>query len=96
MYAATVFALAAERLSEAQAIRVIRLIASVGPLPPLTGIRAATLKKLLSADKKARSGRVRWVLPRRIGKVEWGVELPWNLVTHALNELPAIAARAAG
>ncbi|MGC1385232.1 MAG: 3-dehydroquinate synthase [Candidatus Acidiferrales bacterium] len=95
MYAATLFALATERLSEAQAIRVIRLIASVGPLPPLTGIRAAALKRLLSADKKSRSGRVRWVLPRRIAKVEWGVELPWNLVVRALNELPAIAAKAA-
>jgi 3-dehydroquinate synthase len=95
MYAATLFALATDRLSERDALRVIQLVASVGPLPPIAGIRAAALKKILSADKKARSGRVRWVLPRRIGKVEWGIELPWSLVTCALNELPAIAARAA-
>jgi hypothetical protein len=35
------------------------------------------------------------VLPRRIGKVEWGIELPWPLVNRALIELPALAAAAA-
>jgi 3-dehydroquinate synthase len=95
MYAATLFALATERLSEAAAVRIIRLIASVGPLPSLAGIRASALRKLLNADKKTRAGRVRWVLPSRIGKVEWGIELPWKLVARAMSELPAIAAKAA-
>jgi 3-dehydroquinate synthase len=95
MHAATLFAHATGRSSEKDAMRVMRLIASVGPLPPLDGIRASALKKLLSADKKARAGRVRWVLPRRIGKVEWGIELPWPLVQRALIELPALAAAAA-
>jgi 3-dehydroquinate synthase len=91
MIAATVFALATERLNEADAARTIRLIASVGPLPTLKGIRAAQLRPILLGDKKSRGGKIRWVLPRRIGRVEWGVELPWKLVHKGLSELPGIA-----
>jgi 3-dehydroquinate synthase len=94
MYAATLFALATDRLGERDALRVIRLIGAVGPLPSLAGVRVPALRKLLLADKKARAGQVRWVLPRRIGKVEWGIELPWSLVVNVMRELPAIAAKA--
>jgi 3-dehydroquinate synthase len=91
MIAATLFALATGRFSESDAARTIRLIASVGPLPRLKGIRAAQLRLILSGDKKSRGGKVRWVLPRRIGKVEWGVELPWALVARGFAELSGIA-----
>jgi 3-dehydroquinate synthase len=94
MLAATLFGLATGRFRESEAIRVIRLISSVGPLPPLSGIRASHLRPILAGDKKARSGQVLWVLPRRIGKVEWGVGLPWPLVQHTFAELPAISATA--
>jgi hypothetical protein len=52
------------------------------------------LRPILAGDKKARGGRVLWVLPRRIGKAEWGIEIPWKAVTRAFAELPAIAAEA--
>ncbi|MGA8981661.1 MAG: 3-dehydroquinate synthase family protein, partial [Candidatus Acidiferrales bacterium] len=94
MLAATVFGLATGRLGESQATRVIRLISSVGPLPSLKGIRATQLRPILAGDKKARSGRVLWVLPCHIGKVQWGVNLPWPLVQRTLAELPAISALA--
>lgn len=94
MLAATLFGLATGRIRESEAIRVIRLISSVGPLPPLSGIRASHLRPILAGDKKARSGQILWVLPRRIGKVEWGVGLPWPLVQHTFAELPAISATA--
>jgi 3-dehydroquinate synthase len=94
MLAATLFGFATGRFRESEAIRVIRLIASVGPLPPVSGIRSAQLHPILAGDKKARSGRVLWVLPRRIGKVEWGVGLPWPLVQRTFAELPAISATA--
>src|SRR5580704_7980977 len=89
MYAATLFAHATNRLSERDALRILKLIGAVGPLPSLAGIRLPALRKLLVADKKARAGQVRWVLPRRIGKVEWGIELPWKLVVTAMKDLPA-------
>jgi 3-dehydroquinate synthase len=94
MLAATLFGLATGRLRESEATRVLRLISNVGPLPSLAGIRAARLRPILAGDKKARSGRVLWVLPRRIGRVEWGVELPWPLVQRTFAELPALSALA--
>ncbi len=96
IYAATLLGLATMRIPESEATRVIRLVASVGPLPPLGAIRAAQLRRILAGDKKARGGRVRWVLPRRIGKVQRGVELPWKLVARAISELAEIDAKARG
>ncbi len=94
MLAATLFGLATGRLSESEATRVVRLISNVGPLPSLDGIHATRLRPILAGDKKARSGRILWVLPRRIGKVQWGVALPWPIVQRTFAELPAISASA--
>ena len=94
MLAATLFGLATGRLRENEATRMMRLIASVGPVPSLAGIRAAQLRPILAGDKKARGGRVLWVLPRRLGKVEWGIDLPWALVSRTFAELPALSAQA--
>src|SRR5580658_8630159 len=94
MLAATLFGLATDRLRESEATRMLRLIASVGPVPSLAGVRAAQLRPILAGDKKARGGRVLWVLPRRVGKVEWGVDLPWTLVSRTFAELPALSATA--
>src|SRR6202007_1061053 len=54
MIGATLFGLATDRLREPEATRILRLIASVGPVPSLTGIRAAQLRPILAGDKKAR------------------------------------------
>ncbi len=94
MIFATMAAVAVNRLREADAIRIIRLVASVGPLPSLGNIRAPQLRPILAGDKKARSGRVLWVLPQRIGKTVWGQEIPWPIVARTFAELPAIAAQA--
>ena len=91
MVAATMMALGVGRLSDSDATRIIRLVASVGPLPPLGNIRATQLRPILAGDKKARGGRVLWVLPRRIGKTEWGVDVPWPMVAQAFNGLAGIA-----
>jgi 3-dehydroquinate synthase len=96
LYAATLLGLATTRIPESEATRVIRLVASVGPLPRLGAIRAAQLRRILAGDKKARGGRVRWVLPRRIGKVQRGVELPWKLIARTISELAEIDAKARG
>ena len=94
MIAATLLAVAQGRLGDRAAACIIRLVASVGPLPPVRGIRATALQPILTSDKKARGGRVRWVLPRRIGQTQWGIEIPWPVVARAFMELPAIASRA--
>ena len=94
MIAATMMALGVGRISDSDATRIIRLVASIGPLPPLGNIRASQLRPILAGDKKARGGRVLWVLPRRIGKTEWGIEVAWPAVARTFKDLGDIAARA--
>jgi 3-dehydroquinate synthase len=96
MIAATLLAVATEGLSTKDASRIIRLVTAVGPLPNVPAIRTAELRTLLARDKKAQSGRVRWVLPRRLGKVEWGIELPWPLIVKVVRALPAVVKEAHG
>jgi 3-dehydroquinate synthase len=96
MYGATLLALATGRIAESEATRIIRLVASVGPLASLGKIRAEQLRPIIAGDKKARGGRVRWVLPRHVGRVQRGVELPWKLIARAISELPEIDAKARG
>lgn len=94
MMAATIIASATNNLSEEQALRILRLIVRIGPLPPLGKISPAGLRSILASDKKARSGRVRWVLPRRIGKAQWGVEVPWPVVSEAIAGMAKVDAAA--
>jgi 3-dehydroquinate synthase len=96
MLAATLLGAALGRIGEREAARIIRVIASVGPLPSLAGISTDALGKIVAGDKKALRGKARWVLPVQIGKVRWGEELPWKLAARAFGELPEIAARARG
>src|SRR5882757_8216033 len=54
--------------------RIISLIARVGPLPAWPDASVARLIAAMQADKKTRAGRLRFVLPEKIGKVRCGVE----------------------
>jgi len=90
MQAATLLALATNRLDASAAARIIRVVASVGPLPALPDIGWNRLRVILAGDKKTRGGRVLWVLPRRIGKTEWGIEIPWPLLTSVVRALPQL------
>ena len=94
MMAATLLGVAMNRTRESDATRIFRLIASVGPLPSLAGIRASELRRIMAGDKKARGGRVLWVLADAIGRTKWDAEVPWPIVARALSELPRIAAQA--
>ena len=94
MHMATLLGAATSRIGEPQAARIIRLVACVGPLPSVGKIPAAQLRQLMAGDKKTRSGQVRWVLLRQIGKAQHGVVLPWKLISRTISELPEIAAKA--
>jgi 3-dehydroquinate synthase len=91
MVAATLLGVAENQIRERDALRIIRLVMSIGPLPPLAGIHARELRRIISGDKKSRRGRVLWVLPAGIGIVKWGREVPWTIVARAIAELPSIA-----
>ena len=94
MVAATLLGVAVNQIHEREALRMIRLIMSIGPLPPLVGIHARELRQIILGDKKSRGGRVLWVLPAGIGKVKCGREVPWPIVVRAIAEMPSIAMRA--
>jgi len=66
--------------------RIARVIASVGPLPAWPAVSAATLIAAMQADKKTRAGRLRFVLPERIGTVQCGVEAEDEMLKRVLRE----------
>jgi 3-dehydroquinate synthase len=72
-----------------QGLRVEELVRRVGPLPPMPRTAAARLVEIMGADKKTRGGKLRFVLPRRIGKVETISDVPGDVVLAVLNELRA-------
>jgi len=94
MMAVTLLGLARNQIPDRDAVRILRLIASVGPLPSFGAVRAQDLRTIMTGDKKSRAGRILWILPAGIGKANWGREVPWPQVARAISELPMIATRA--
>lgn len=88
MLAATRIAIAMERLGQKHAQRIFSLIARCGTLPRLPRVSYDALLRTISADKKSRGGRIGWVLPRRIGAVDFGVDVPDKIVASCWRELP--------
>jgi 3-dehydroquinate synthetase len=73
----------------AQAQRVEALIRRVGPLPAPPADKPERLIRIMGADKKTRGGKLRFVLPNRIGHVETMPEIPMRLVRGVLSSLSA-------
>lgn len=96
MLGATLIAVGMDRLSEKDASHIVSLVARCGPLPRLPRVPPAALLRAIASDKKSRAGRVRWVLPQRIGAADLGVDVPGKMVAMAWRELPAFFARARG
>jgi 3-dehydroquinate synthase len=88
MLAATQIAVEEGLLARGEAMRIRRLIASVGPLPRLGRIVLPGLLERMRADKKTRDGQLRWVLPRRIGRVEFGARVSRATALDVLRDLP--------
>ena len=87
MIAAALLAITTQHLRPEAAARIIRLVRRAGPLPALPRIKPAALLQAMRTDKKSRGGRLRFVLPREIGRCEFGVEVPDNLVVAVWEEL---------
>jgi 3-dehydroquinate synthase len=96
MMGATLLAVAGNRLDFEDAVRILDLTARVGPLPPLDGVRGDRIVEIIRGDKKSREGRAQWVLPREIGVVQRGIEVPDAVVRKAFVELPRLFAAARG
>ncbi len=87
MIAASLLAVATDHLTPQAAARIISLVIRIGPLPRLPGVSDRQIVASMRSDKKSRAGRLRFVLPRKIGRAEWGVEVPDDLVGAVWREL---------
>jgi len=92
LLAATLVAVAFDKMTVTDATRVGHLVGRVGPLPALPAMSAARLWQIIQADKKARRGGVRWVVPLGIGCAERGIRLPELLFRRIWAELPFVVA----
>jgi 3-dehydroquinate synthase len=93
MLAAARLAVEKGMLSSVEEERIAKMIASVGPLPPWPSAPAARLIAAMQADKKTRAGRLRFVLPERIGTVRCGVEADEEMLVRVLRECSLAAAQ---
>ncbi len=84
--AAGLLALRTGRFSEEEHLRVLGTTALLG-MPLRTSIGVEETLAAMQSDKKKRAGKLRFVLPRAIGDVEYGVEVPERTVRGVLAQL---------
>jgi 3-dehydroquinate synthase len=93
MIAASKLGVANGLFSPRDAGRLTGLISRVGPLPSWPSASAARLIAAMQADKKTRAGRLRFVLPQRIGKVRCGVQVDSKILLQILRECASASSR---
>jgi 3-dehydroquinate synthase len=64
-----------ELISGEDAERIEKLLLAWGYELYPVGLDLDEIKRALSFDKKCQGGKVKWVLPLKIGKARWGVEI---------------------
>jgi len=74
------------KLDERDAERISQVTRDVGPLPKLN-VRGTSIARRLHSDKKTRNGKVHFVLPTEIGKVEVVNDVPEEVVRAAVEEI---------
>lgn len=85
--AAGLLALQTGRFSREEHLRVVTLLLLLR-MPLRLRIDPKRVFDAMAADKKKRRGRLRFVLPRAIGDVEYGVTVPDRFVKKVLARLP--------
>ncbi len=84
--AAGLLALRTGRFSRDEHLRVLTLLTLLG-LPGITHLEPGSIRAAMNSDKKRRAGHLRFVLPRAIGDVEYGVAAPDRDVLRVLRTL---------
>ncbi len=90
MIAAASIAVKMGKTDEATAKRVIDLVRSYGPLPPVKVIPRNIIKRL-TRDKKTIHGKVHFILPTALGQVEVHSDVPERVLIHAIEELKLLS-----
>jgi 3-dehydroquinate synthase len=86
MIAATHIAVMTGRIDNNNALRISNAVLNLGRLPKIQA-RSRDIVRLLQRDKKTRAGKIHFVLPREIGKVEIVNDVPEKVVMVVLDEL---------
>lgn len=86
MIAATMIAIGMQRTDSRTAQRIISIILAYAALPKVDVKPRAVLKRL-TKDKKTVAGKVHFVLPAQIGKVDIESQVPEKAVLQAVEEL---------
>jgi 3-dehydroquinate synthase len=86
MVAAAWIAASIGKLGENDAGRIRNATRDLGPLPKLE-VRGRRIVRRLQSDKKMRNGKVHFVLPKEIGKVEVVDDVPEKVVLAAVDEI---------
>ena len=90
MIAATYIALSIGKLDSVTAGRITNSVIGFGKLPRMK-FQTASIVKRLRSDKKTRQGKVHFVLPREIGKVEITTDVPEAIISAAVDEVRKLA-----
>lgn len=83
---AGLLALRTGRFSRDEHLRVLTLLTLLR-LPLQTGLEPSAIVAAMASDKKKRAGRLRFVLPRSIGDVEFGIECDPRSVRAVVTQL---------
>jgi 3-dehydroquinate synthase len=86
MIAATMISAGMQKTDSTTAQRIISAILSYAPLPKVD-VKARNILRRLTRDKKVVSGRIQWVLPLEIGKVELVTDAPERAILQSIEEL---------
>ena len=70
--------------------RIVALVRRLGPLPPWPRVAAKSLVNAMRSDKKARGGKLRFVLTPRIGKARTHENISMDALKHVLHFAPRI------
>ena len=90
MIAAAEVAAGVGKLHDADALRIREATRAVGKLPKLE-VKTKNILRRLQSDKKTRNGRVHFVLPTEIGKVEIVSDVPESVVLAAVEEIQELS-----
>lgn len=72
---------------EADASRLARLLIRLGLPVAAPGLEWEALRRAMAVDKKAALGKLKFVLAKRIGEVEFGCEVPEGLLEKTLDHV---------
>jgi 3-dehydroquinate synthase len=77
------------RLTRADEVsRIVSLVRRLSPLPPWPNVPPKKLIVLMHSDKKARAGKLRFVLAPKIGKAESHDDVPVDILERVLHFAP--------